>query len=415
MVARWRHCEPSRDALRSPVPDPANTVPALARAGHRRYRPTFPFRAHPLPLDVSVPPVRLVVVGASAGAVEALSRLVAALPEGLPAAVLVVLHVAPGAPSVMPQILARAGALTVHAVEDGETIRAGRVYVAPPDRHLVVEGRRVALVRGPRENGHRPAIDPLFRSAARAVGTGVIGVVLSGNQSDGTHGLAQVKAHGGTTMVQAPDEAPYAGMPLSALAHVQVDHVLPVDELAAMIVRLVRADQPVRDRSAADEGAAAPAADPAVVAMDDGAGAYDEVELDGVGRVDAGPVTNELLGGEVSPYTCPECRGSLWEISDGLPVRFRCRVGHSYDEATLLHEKHAALESALWSAVTAIEENASFARRMADRSADAGREAAVVRFRERALRFERRARTIRDVLATLPADVELPWPVGGTP
>ena len=350
-----------------------------------------------------MPPVRLVVVGASAGGVEALSRLVAALPEGLPAAVLVVLHVAPGAPSVMPQILARAGALTVRAVEHGETIRAGRVYVAPPDLHLVVEGRRVALVRGPRENGHRPAIDPLFRSAARAGGAGVIGVILSGNLSDGTHGLAQIKAHGGVALVQAPDEAPYAGMPMSALAHVQVDHVLPIDALAATIVRLVRTDLPVDDRPVDDRP------------VDDAAGAYDEVELDGVGRVDAGPATNELLGGQVSPYTCPECRGSLWEITDGLPVRFRCRVGHSYDESTLLHEKHSALESALWSAVIALEENASFARRMADRSADAGRETVGTRLRDRALRLERRARTIRDVLATLPADVELPWPIGGTP
>ena len=316
---------------------------------------------------------------------------------------LVVLHVAPGAPSVMPQILARAGALTVRAVEHGETIRAGRVYVAPPDRHLVMEGRRVALVRAPRENGHRPAIDRLFRRAARAGGAGVIGVIVSGNLSDGTHGLAQIKAHGGVALVQAPDEAPYAGMPTSALAHVQVDHVLPIDALAATIVRLVRTDVPVDDRPVDDR------------LVDDAAGAYDEVELDGVGRVDAGPATNELLGGQVSPYTCPECRGSLWEITDGLPVRFRCRVGHSYDESTLLHEKHSALEGALWSAVTALEENASFARRMADRSAHAGREAVGTRFRERALRLERRARTIRDVLATLPEDAELPWPIGGPP
>ena len=378
-------------------------------------------------LHAIVPPVRLVVGGASAGAVEALSRLVAALPEGLPAAVLVVLHVAPGAPSVMPQILARAGAPTVRAVEDGETLRVGPVYVAPPDHHLVVEGRRVALVRGPRENGHRPAIDPLFRSAARAAGPGVIGVVLSGYLSDGTHGLAQIKAHGGVALVQEPDEAPYTGMPLSALANVQIDHVLPIDALAATIVRLVRADLPVSDRSAvdvatderaADDGAGARASRGSGVStaelVDDAAGAHDEVELEGVGRVDAGPATHELLGRRVSPYTCPECRGSLWEIADGLPVRFRCRVGHSYDESTLLHEKHQALESALWAALTALEENASFARRLADRSDGTGREAAVERFRERAMRLEHRARTIRDVPAALPADAELPWPIRGT-
>jgi two-component system chemotaxis response regulator CheB len=343
---------------------------------------------------LSVPSVRLVVVGASAGGVEALSRLVAALPEALPAAVLVVLHVAAGAPSVMPQILARAGALTVRAVEDGETIRAGRVYVAPPDQHLVVEGRRVSLVRGPRENGHRPAIDPLFRSAARAAGPGVIGVVLSGNPSDGTHGLAHIKAHGGVTLVQEPDEAPFPGMPLSALAHVEIDHVLPIAALAATIVRLVHAELPVRDRSAC------------------------EAALDELAGVDAGPMTGELLGGRVAACTCPQCRGSLREISDGRPARLRRRAGHANEQPALRHEGRAARERALRAALTALEENASFARRIADRTADqpadARRAAVVERFRARALRLERRARTIRHVLSALPADPALPWPIEGT-
>jgi two-component system chemotaxis response regulator CheB len=354
-----------------------------------------------------VPSVRLVVVGASAGGVEALSRLVAALPEALPAAVLVVLHVAPGAPSVMPQILARAGALTARAVEDGETIRAGRIYVAPPDQHLVVDGGCVALVRGPRENGHRPAVDPLFRSAARAAGPGVIGVILSGNLSDGTHGLAQVKAHGGVTLVQEPDEAPYRGMPLSALAHVEIDHVLPIAALAATIVRLVHAELPVRDRSACE---AAPDA------SHDDRTTHDRSEASR--RSAAGPATDALLGGRVSAYTCPECRGTLREISDGRPARFRCRAGHSYDQSTLLHGKRAALGRALWTALAALEQNAAFARRIADcpagRSADARREAVVERFRSRALRLDRRARAIRHVLSALPADAELPRPTEGT-
>ena len=182
----------------------------------------------------------IIVVGASAGGVEALTSLVRDLPPDLPAAVFVVLHFPPHATSMLPAILNRAGTLPAHHAEDGEAIAHGHIYVAPPDRHLLVEQGVVRVVADPRENGHRPAIDPLFRSAARAHGRRVAGVVLSGTLDDGTAGLQAVKTGGGVAIAQDPTEALYPGMPLSAVENVAVDRVLPVAAIAAYLVQLAR-------------------------------------------------------------------------------------------------------------------------------------------------------------------------------
>lgn len=349
-----------------------------------------------------MPVPRLVVVGASAGGVEALCRLLALLPDDLPASVLVVMHVSPAAPSVLARILGRASRLPVEEALHGMAIEPGRVYVAPGGRHLIVDGDGLALVRGPRENGHRPALDPLFRSAARAHGPNVAGVVLSGNLSDGTHGLAQVAAHGGLTLVQDPAEALFDGMPRSAIAEVDVDEVRPLAGLAEAIARFARAGKvelavsEVQMRGVRDDADGPGGAETTRAAAD-------EVELDGVGAVDLGPATNEALGGTLAPYTCPECNGNLWQIDDRKPVRFRCRVGHSYDEPALVQHKDAALEAALWTAVMALEENASLARQVAERAGRNGRRVAAARFTSRAALLDQRARTVRAVLDAMPA------------
>jgi two-component system, chemotaxis family, protein-glutamate methylesterase/glutaminase len=186
----------------------------------------------------------LVVIGASAGGVETLKRVVGGLPADLPAAVCIVLHIAPDSPSLLGQILARAGALPCHAAYEAESLHKGAILVAPPDRHLMVEDEHVYLSVGPRENGHRPAADVLFRSAAAAKGARVVGVILSGTRGDGALGLAAVKAAGGATIVQDPDEALYPGMPTSALARVAPDAVVPSEFVAETIVSMIDGDDP---------------------------------------------------------------------------------------------------------------------------------------------------------------------------
>ncbi|MEV6239348.1 chemotaxis protein CheB [Lentzea sp. NPDC051838] len=182
----------------------------------------------------------LVVVGASAGGVEALRTLVSRLPEDLPAALVVVLHMPAGGSSALPLILRRSGALPVRAVEEGMPLQTGHVHVAPPDHHVLVQDEVLRLSTGPTQNGHRPAIDALFRSAAVTRGAGVIGVILSGALSDGTGGMAAIKNRGGITVVQAPDDARCPGMPANVLKHVEVDHVEPVARLGGVITGLVR-------------------------------------------------------------------------------------------------------------------------------------------------------------------------------
>ncbi len=180
----------------------------------------------------------IVVIGASAGGVEAIGSLAAALPADFAAAVMVVLHI--GAhKSVLPWLLNQRGPLPACHPRDGDPIRPGHIYVAPSDHHLLVEPGRVRLTRGPRENWARPAVDPLFRSAARAYGLGVVGVILTGGLNDGTAGLFEIKRHGGLAVVQDPDEAASPGMPRSALKHVVVDHRLPLAAIPALLARLI--------------------------------------------------------------------------------------------------------------------------------------------------------------------------------
>jgi two-component system, chemotaxis family, protein-glutamate methylesterase/glutaminase len=202
----------------------------------------------------------VVVVGASAGGIEALTTLVRGVPADLPAAVLVVIHIWPYAKSSLPQLLSRAGALPAAHARDGEPIEHGHIYVAPPDHHLLIRDGRIELTRGPRENDTRPAVDPLFRSAAHAYGKRVIGVILSGALYDGTIGLMAVKARGGVAIVQDPEDAAVGGMPRSALKHVAADYVLPVSEMAAVLTRLIQ--QPAMEERAApgDEAATTVAA-----------------------------------------------------------------------------------------------------------------------------------------------------------
>jgi two-component system chemotaxis response regulator CheB len=314
----------------------------------------------------------VVVVGASAGGVEALSRLVHELPPELPAAVLVVLHVLATGTSVLPSILSREGRLVATSPLSGEPLERGHIYVAPPDWHLLVADGGIDLTRGPRENGHRPAIDPLFRSAGRVYGDRVIAVILSGSLDDGAAGLRFVKERGGVTIVQDPGDALYTGMPESAISSTKVDHVVPVNRMAALICRLL--EEPIEERAEEEEPRP------------------DEEEMTIIS-----PREHDIEG-EPSALTCPECGGALWERQEGPLVRFECRVGHAFSPESLATEQSQALEAAMWAALRSLEERADLLRRMARRT---GEGTARKRFEARAVAADDHAALLRRALVTL--------------
>jgi len=298
----------------------------------------------------------VIVVGASAGGLEPLRQIIQDLPVGLPAAVLVVLHI--GSASALPAILSRTGSLSAHHPVDGEALLPGRIYVAPPDLHLIVEDERVYLRRDPQENGHRPAIDPLFRSASLAYGPRTIGVVLSGALDDGAVGLALIKHKGGIAIVQDPDEAMFDSMPRSVLDLVDPDWVLPAARIGGKLGEL------------ADELVAHPA-------------------------IPVAPTPPEP-GGPPSEFSCPACGGVLWEN----PTRtyFRCRIGHAFNAESLLAKQSEALETILRSAERAFAERADLNRRIAERSRRKDRPAAAAHYAQAALQADEKAAAVRQLL-----------------
>jgi two-component system, chemotaxis family, protein-glutamate methylesterase/glutaminase len=317
----------------------------------------------------------IVVIGASAGGTEVLTELVRGLPADFSATIFVVVHFPGSASSVLPRILSRAGRLPALHPDDGDTFLPGRIYVARPDCHLMVRDGRLSVRKGPKENNARPAIDPLFRSAARSAGHRVVGVVLSGNLDDGTAGLLSIKQHGGIAVVQAPETAQYPGMPRSAVDHVPVDYVVPIEQMPALLVELTRGE--------ADEKELVP--------MD---------SEDSMGGDEEALVDRQTQPGTPSTMTCPECHGSLWETREGALVHFRCRVGHAYTAESLLAHQADQLEAALWTALRSLEEHAALSRRLASRANARGHSHSASAFTEQAMDAEHHASTIRNVLAT---------------
>lgn len=325
----------------------------------------------------------IIVIGASAGGVEALSQLVSLLPTDIPAAIFVVLHVPSDSQSVLPKILNRAIAngqkkspLKAIHPQHGEQIEYGKIYVAPSDYHLLVKRGSIALARGPRENSHRPAIDPLFRTAARAYGQRVVGVVLSGTLDDGTAGLLAVKQQGGVAIVQDPQEAMYTGMLRSAIENVEVDRVLPVTDIASLLAELAR--QPVAAET--------------VSVSDDM-----EMESD-MAELELNAMQNPERPGRPSPYACPDCGGVLWELDEGKLIRFRCRTGHAYSTNSLLAAQSEGLEDALWNALRALEEKAALTERLAHRARDLQQPYSAKRFGEQARTAHYQATLVRQLI-----------------
>ncbi len=319
-----------------------------------------------------------IVIGGSAGAIEALLTIVTALPADLPAAIFVVVHVPPGAYSRLPEILTRAGQLpATHAVH-GQAIDLGHIYVAPPDRHLLVRQGYLELTRGPRENHSRPAIDPLFRSAARASGARAVGAILSGALNDGSTGLLALKTRGGVAIVQDPEEAITPSMPQSALRLVDVDHMLPAAAIGPQLVRLIQG--PFEEEEGTD---------------------VDETEK--IAQIIEGNFVEQaanLRAGDTALYTCPDCGGVMWQAENG--GGFSCHVGHAYASEALLVHKSEELESALWACVRLLREKATLSRQSATRTLEGGNSDMAARFEEQAHLADRYGQVIRELLEASP-------------
>ncbi len=309
------------------------------------------------------------------GGIEALKVLVAGLPADLPAAVCIVLHVGATGIDILPEILRRNGPLPAENARDHSPIEPGHIYLAPPDQHLIIDRPGlVRLSRGPRENRTRPAIDPLFRSAAVAYGPRAIGVILTGMLDDGAAGLWAVHERGGIAVVQHPDDAVAPDMPRNALKQVQADYCLPLREIAPLLGRLTRAPLPAQEET------------PPSTLM--------ETEVK-IATSDQALDRGVLDLGEPSVFACPECHGVLLQIKEGKNVRFRCHTGHGYSVASLLAEFGEQTEDTLWNAVRAIEENILLLRRMAEQLKSHGHETAAAALERKAEDAHARAQLVR--------------------
>jgi two-component system chemotaxis response regulator CheB len=316
----------------------------------------------------------IVVIGGSAGGINALLDLLQPLPLGLPAALFVVVHTSPEGGGLLGTVLGRAAGWHADMARDGEPIRHGRIYLAPPDHHLLVKRKRVRVTRGPRENRFRPAVDPLFRTAALAYGPQVIGIVLSGGLDDGSHGLDLIKRHGGLAIAQDPEEAIAPDMPLNAIQNVEVDYILKAAAIAHRLPRLVT--EQVGNVPWDDNG-------------------------HGEGRPDVaeGTAANiDKVTGPPSEFTCPECGGTLWELEGGRLLRYRCHLGHGYTANSLVADQSDSLDNALWTALRALEEHSMLRRRMAEHARDKGLKVPARHLEHEAKQAELRASTIRQLL-----------------
>jgi two-component system, chemotaxis family, protein-glutamate methylesterase/glutaminase len=319
----------------------------------------------------------IVVVGASAGGVEALKELVRHFPADLPASIFIVLHIAPQYPSYLPDILSKQNSLPVISPNDEEPFKQGLIYVAPPDRHLLIEQERVRIVRGPKENRHRPAIDPLFRSAAWVYGPRVVGIVLSGTLSDGVAGLWAVKTCGGVTVVQDPNEASFPDMPLNAMKNFDVAHILQLQGIATLITRL--AHEPVMNVNAYH--------------------VPEKVKLETQFAMLKGDLKDMNTITKPSSYTCPTCHGAMGELEDDGLLRYRCHVGHSFTSDSLLDGQGEKIEETVYTAIAVMEEKSAILRRMS-KQFGSNNPGGKTQTEKRADDLDKSTQVIRDLIAS---------------
>lgn len=318
----------------------------------------------------------VVVIGGSAGGLEALMTIARGLPADFPAAVFVALHRGEAEPNLLSDILRRNGPLLAISAEEGMPFEPGVIYVAPVDRHLLLGRDHVHVRRGPRENRMRPAVDPLFRSAAANCSTRVIAVVLSGGLNDGTAGLRAIQQAGGLAVVQDPKDCLQPDMPRSAIDHTEPDYILPAAEMPALLERLVSERRPP------------------------------EIEVSRQVRMEALIAAQELTTmpdqyslGKLSPLSCPDCHGVMYEIEDGNLIRFRCHTGHAFT----LESAHAAAadtwEKALYEALRVQQEQAMLMRSMIANARQRGRGELVASLERRERSYQEGVEIVRQLLA----------------
>jgi len=319
----------------------------------------------------------IIVIGASAGGFESLKILVKDLPADLPASIFVVWHTSPDIrESVLAYALQKAGNLPAKQAVDGEQIRQGQIYVAAPDFHLLLESDRVRVTKGPKENRFRPAVDPLFRSAAYNFGSRVVGVILSGALDDGTAGLWTIKFRGGTAIVQDPLDAEFPSMPKSAMREVKVDYCEPIAKIGGILTRL--ANEPAAEN----------------IKIDMKENDKVKIEID-IAAEDGAYERGVFNLGDLSPFTCPDCHGVLLKLKDGNFFRFRCHTGHAFSADSLLSTLTENVEDSIWNAARVMEENAMLLKHLGEHLAETGQQELSEKYFIKAQEAENRIHMIR--------------------
>lgn len=328
-----------------------------------------------------MPKRNIIVIGASAGGFDAFRRVVADLPPDFQASVFIVWHMAPHIRGVLPNVLNRENSIYAAHAFDGEPIEPGRIYIAPPDRHMIIEDGIIRITKGPKENRFRPAVDPLFRSAAYSYDNRVIGVVISGALDDGTAGLWTIKHRGGIAVAQDPLDAEVPSMPENAIREVEVDHIVPVSEMAALLVKLC-----------SEEPEAPPTPSPAEdekTSLEIRIAAEDSAFESGVMNL-----------GNLTPFTCPECHGVLSKITDGDRARYRCHTGHAFSSDALLASVTENIEESLWSAIRGVEESIMLLNHIGDHYSEINEPKLAATYFQKAKEAETRAGLVRQAVLT---------------
>lgn len=317
---------------------------------------------------------RIIVMGASTGGFEAFKRIIKKLPPDFSIPIFIVWHMSPNIRGILPGVLNDANSIYAANAYDKEPIRPNRIYVAPPDHHLLVEEGRVRVTRGPKENRFRPAVDPLFRSAAYAYGNRVIGVVLTGALDDGTAGLWRIKYNGGIAIVQDPNDAEVSSMPENALREVNVDFTVPVVRMADLLVDLSKEKITSKAKVMKDEKT--------------------KIEI-GIAQEENALKKGALDLGELSPFTCPECHGVLTKIMEGKLSRFRCHTGHAFSADTLMATLTESIEDSLYSALRGMDECIMLLNHIGDHYAEANNPRLAAVYFKKAKEAEERSGLIR--------------------